>query len=76
MKIKETRVIEVPDKLICHFGRRQCDALHEAEDGMRCGDMLLCANFNKYVRMSAEAGFYVRCKDCIDAQTKYLREND
>lgn len=70
MKIRISKNIEVPDKMICHFGRRQCSALTETQNM----NVRVCANFNDYCFWSDKAGYYVRCKSCIEAHLKYLRE--
>lgn len=71
MIIKTTRELDVPDKLICHHGRRECGALTES-DGPGKG-YKLCANFNHYCFWSDRAGFFVRCPECIEAHVGYLR---
>ena len=72
MKIKISKDINVPDKMICHYGRSVCNALTETENM----NVRVCANFNDYCWWSKKAGFYVRCKQCIEAHVKYLREKE
>jgi hypothetical protein len=70
MKIKVNQEIDVPDKMICHYGRSQCVGLCEGAN-LREG-FNLCANFNRVVRWSDKAGFYVRHEECIQAHMDYL----
>lgn len=74
MKIKTTRLLDIPDKLICHHGRRECSALVETEGpGSK---IRMCANFNHYCFWSDRAGYFVRCPECIDATLDYLRSRE
>lgn len=70
MKIEITQTIDVPDKLICHHNRQECLGITK-EEGME-DNARVCAYFNKIVWWSDKAGFFLRCKDCIEAQRKYL----
>lgn len=72
MKVKITQEMDLPKTLICHEGRHDCYALTEV-DGVS-NDFRRCAYFGSYVKWSDEAGFFVRCKSCIEAHMKYLRE--
>lgn len=72
MKIKISKEINVPDKMICHYGRSSCEALTETQNT----NVRICANFNDYCFWSDRAGFYVRCKQCVDAHVKYLIGKD
>ena len=72
LKIKMTKEIEIPDKITCQYSRAVCSALTNTEN-MK---VRVCANFNDYYFWSDKAGFYVRCKQCVDAQIKYLREKN
>ncbi len=73
MKIKINREIEVPDKMICHMGRRDCDGLRRqyTETG-ECDGVARCENFNMCVFWSDEAGFYVKSRECIEATLQYF----
>lgn len=65
MKIEVKQTIEVPDKLIC----RNCCALTSVPEG---DNLRVCSHFNKIVWWSDRAGFFLRCKECIEAQRAYL----
>lgn len=65
MKINVKQAIEVPDKLIC----TKCAALTRVPEG---DDHRVCSYFNRIVWWSDRAGFFLRCKDCIEAQRAYL----
>lgn len=71
MKITITREIDVPKELICNYGRSgKCNALTDTDSE----DIKLCANFNSYCYWSDLAGYFLRCKNCVDAQRKYLQQ--
>lgn len=72
MKIQISKEINVPEKMICHYGRSSCEALAETPNP----SVRICANFNDHCFWSDRAGFYVRCKQCVDAHMKYLRGQD
>lgn len=71
MKITVKQVINVPNKLICHYGGRRCNGLTEIA-GDSNPSMKLCAYFNQYVWQGANSPYYVRCRDCINAQLDYM----
>lgn len=65
MKIEVKQTIEVPDKLIC----RNCAGLTKVPES---DNHRVCSYFNRIVWWSDRAGFFLRCKDCIEAQRAYL----
>lgn len=69
MKIKISKEIVVPDKMTCEYGRSVCNALTETPNQ----NVRVCANFNDYCFWSDRAGFYVRCRQCLEAHMRYLR---
>lgn len=68
MKIKINREIEVPDRLICTGSRSECSALYRISDeGTIIRDYAHCRNFNQNVFWGDNAGYFVKCRACIDA---------
>lgn len=73
MKIEVKQTIDVPDKLICATNKHICIGLTAVKEA---DDAKVCSYFNKYVWWSDRAGFFLRCKDCIEAQRAYLEGKD
>ena len=71
MKISVSHEIDVPNRLVCHNGLRDCDGLYV----MRPPDSAQCGVFNEYLFWSSTAQAFVRCRSCLEEHAKFLREN-